>query len=250
MDIVQERLEREYDLDLVTTAPTVVYEVVEVDGTVTALENPSKLPNVSRIEEIREPIILANILTPPDHIGSVIKLCEEKRGVQRSIQYLGSQVQISYELPLAEVVLDFFDRLKSVSRGYASLDYHFVRFEAGPFVRLDILVNGDKVDSLSLIVHRSLADRRGRELVEKMRELIPRQQFDVAIQAAVGAQIIARSTVKALRKNVLAKCYGGDVSRKRKLLEKQKEGKKRMKQIGRVEIPQEAFLAVLQLNDK
>ena len=250
MDIVQERLEREYDLDLVTTAPTVVYEVVEVDGTVTALENPSKLPNVSRIEEIREPIILANILTPPDHIGSVIKLCEEKRGVQRSIQYLGSQVQISYELPLAEVVLDFFDRLKSVSRGYASLDYHFVRFEAGPFVRLDILVNGDRVDSLSLIVHRSLADRRGRELVEKMKELIPRQQFDVAIQAAVGAQIIARSTVKALRKNVLAKCYGGDVSRKRKLLEKQKEGKKRMKQIGRVEIPQEAFLAVLQLNDK
>jgi len=250
MDIVQERLEREYDLDLVTTAPTVVYEVVEVDGTVTALENPSKLPNVSRIEEIREPIILANILTPPDHIGSVIKLCEEKRGVQRSIQYLGSQVQISYELPLAEVVLDFFDRLKSVSRGYASLDYHFVRFEAGPFVRLDILVNGDRVDSLSLIVHRSLADRRGRELVEKMKELIPRQQFDVAIQAAVGAQIIARSTVKALRKNVLAKCYGGDVSRKRKLLEKQKEGKKRMKQIGRVEIPQEAFLAVLQLNEK
>ena len=250
MDIVQERLEREYDLDLVTTAPTVVYEVVEVDGTVTALENPSKLPNVSRIEEIREPIILANILTPPDHIGSVIKLCEEKRGVQRSIQYLGSQVQISYELPLAEVVLDFFDRLKSVSRGYASLDYHFVRFEAGPFVRLDILVNGDKVDSLSLIVHRSVADRRGRELVEKMRELIPRQQFDVAIQAAVGAQIIARSTVKALRKNVLAKCYGGDVSRKRKLLEKQKEGKKRMKQVGTVEIPQEAFLAVLKVGRK
>jgi GTP-binding protein LepA len=250
MDIVQERLEREYDLDLVTTAPTVVYEVVEVDGTVLALENPSKLPNVSRIEEIREPIILANILTPPDYIGNVIKLCEEKRGVQRSIQYLGSQVQISYELPLAEVVLDFFDRLKSASRGYASLDYHFERFEAGPFVRLDILVNADKVDSLSLIVHRSVADRRGRELVEKMKELIPRQQFDVAIQAAVGAQIIARSTVKALRKNVLAKCYGGDVSRKRKLLEKQKEGKKRMKQIGRVEIPQEAFLAVLQLNDK
>ena len=250
MDIVQERLEREYDLDLVTTAPTVVYEVVEVDGTVTALENPSKLPNVSRIEEIREPIILANILTPPDHIGSVIKLCEEKRGVQRSIQYLGSQVQISYELPLAEVVLDFFDRLKSVSRGYASLDYHFVRFEAGPFVRLDILVNGDKVDSLSLIVHRSVADRRGRELVEKMRELIPRQQFDVAIQAAVGAQIIARSTVKALRKNVLAKCYGGDVSRKRKLLEKQKEGKKRMRMVGSVEIPQEAFLSVLRTSDE
>jgi GTP-binding protein LepA len=250
MDIVQERLEREYDLDLITTAPTVVYEVVETDGNIITLDNPAKLPNVSKIEEIREPIIQANILTPPDYIGNVIKLCEEKRGVQKSINYMGSQVQISYELPLAEVVLDFFDKLKSVSRGYASLDYHFLRFEAGPFVRLDVLVNGDKVDSLSLIVHRGSADRRGRDLVEKMRELIPRQQFDVAIQAAIGSQVIARSTVKALRKNVLAKCYGGDVSRKRKLLEKQKEGKKRMKQVGRVEIPQEAFLAVLQLDSK
>jgi GTP-binding protein LepA len=248
MDIVQERLEREYDLALVSTAPTVVYEVVGTDGTVTTLENPAKLPNVSLIEEIREPIILATILTPPDYIGNVIKLCEDKRGVQRSILYLGSQVQIAYELPLAEVVLDFFDKLKSVSRGYASLEYHFIRFDAGPFVRLDILVNGDRVDALSLIVHRSNADRRGRDLVEKMKELIPRQQFDVAIQAAIGAQVIARSTVKALRKNVLAKCYGGDVTRKRKLLEKQKEGKKRMKQIGQVEIPQEAFLAVLQLD--
>jgi GTP-binding protein LepA len=248
MDIVQERLEREYGLDLVTTAPTVIYEVVTTDGEVISLDNPAKLPNTSNIEAIREPIIVANILTPPDHIGNVIKLCEEKRGVQRSIQYLGSQVQISYELPLAEVVLDFFDRLKSASRGYASLDYHFDRFEAGPFVRLDMLVNGDRVDALSLIVHRSVADRRGRDLVEKMRELIPRQMFDVAIQAAIGNQVIARSTVKALRKNVLAKCYGGDVTRKRKLLEKQKAGKKRMKQIGRVEIPQEAFLAVLQVD--
>jgi GTP-binding protein LepA len=250
MDIVQERLEREYDLDLITTAPTVVYEVLSTDGEVLELDNPAKLPNVSKIEEIREPIILCNILTPPDYIGNVIKLCEEKRGVQRSIQYLASQVQIAYEMPLAEVVLDFFDKLKSVSRGYASLDYHFVRFQAGPFVRLDVLVNGERVDSLSMIVHRSQADRRGRDLTEKMRELIPRQMFDVAIQAAIGSQVIARSTVKALRKNVLAKCYGGDVSRKRKLLEKQKEGKKRMKQVGRVEIPQEAFLAVLQLDGK
>jgi GTP-binding protein LepA len=250
MDIVQERLEREYDLDLISTAPTVIYEVLTTDGEVLLLDNPAKLPNVSKIQEVREPIILATILTPPDYIGSVIKLCEEKRGVQRSISYLASQVQIAYELPLAEVVLDFFDKLKSVSRGYASLDYHFVRFEAGPFVRLDMLVNGEKVDSLSLIVHRGNADRRGRDLVDKMGELIPRQMFDVAIQAAIGAQVIARSTVKALRKNVLAKCYGGDVSRKRKLLEKQKEGKKRMKQVGRVEIPQEAFLAVLQLDSK
>jgi GTP-binding protein LepA len=250
MDIVQERLEREYDLDLITTAPTVVYEVVTTDGEVLELDNPAKLPNVSKIGEIREPIILCNILTPPDYIGNIIKLCEEKRGVQRSIQYLASQVQIAYEMPLAEVVLDFFDKLKSVSRGYASLDYHFLRFQAGPFVRLDVLVNGERVDSLSMIVHRSQADRRGRELTEKMRELIPRQMFDVAIQAAIGSQVIARSTVKALRKNVLAKCYGGDVTRKRKLLEKQKEGKKRMKQVGRVEIPQEAFLAVLQLDGK
>ncbi|HZX72544.1 MAG TPA: translation elongation factor 4 [Rhodanobacter sp.] len=246
MEIVQERLEREYNLNLISTAPTVVYEVLKTDGSILMLDNPAKLPtNSSLVQEIREPIIVANILTPPDYIGNVITLCEEKRGVQRSIQYLGNQVQIRYELPLAEVVMDFFDRLKSVSRGYASMDYHFDRFEAGPFVRTDVLINGERVDALSLISHRSHADRRGRELVERMKELIPRQQFDVAIQAAVGAQIIARSTVKALRKNVLAKCYGGDVSRKKKLLEKQKEGKKRMKQVGRVEIPQEAFLAVL-----
>jgi GTP-binding protein LepA len=249
MEIVQERLEREYDLDLITTAPTVVYEILKSDGTTMLLDNPAKLPtNTSLVAEIREPIIIANILTPPDYIGNVITLCEEKRGVQRSIQYLASQVQISYEMPLAEVVMDFFDRLKSVSRGYASMDYHFDRFEAGPFVRTDVLINGERVDALSLIVHRSHADRRGRDLVERMKDLIPRQQFDVAIQAAIGAQVIARSTVKALRKNVLAKCYGGDVSRKKKLLEKQKEGKKRMKQVGRVEIPQEAFLAVLKVD--
>ncbi|HEU4991352.1 MAG TPA: translation elongation factor 4 [Luteimonas sp.] len=250
MEIVQERLEREYDLNLITTAPTVVYEILKTDGTVMPLDNPAKLPQANLVEEVREPIIRANILTPPDYVGNVITLCEEKRGSQVGIQYLGSQVQVSYELPMAEVVLDFFDRLKSVSRGYASLDYHFVRFEAGPFVRVDTLINGDRVDALSLITHRSHADRRGRELTERMRELIPRQMFDVAIQAAIGSQIIARSTVKALRKNVLAKCYGGDATRKKKLLEKQKEGKKRMKQVGRVEIPQEAFLAVLQVDNK
>ncbi|HEY0861135.1 translation elongation factor 4 [Pseudoxanthomonas sp. F37] len=250
MEIVQERLEREYDLDLITTAPTVVYEVLKTDGTVLSLDNPAKLPQSNLIDEVREPIIRANILTPEAYIGAIIKLCEEKRGVQIGIQYLASQVQISYELPMAEVVLDFFDKLKSVSRGYASLDYSFLRFQPGPFVRLDTLINGDKVDALSLIVHRSHADRRGRELCEKMKDLIPRQMFDVAIQAAVGSQIIARSTVKAMRKNVLAKCYGGDITRKKKLLEKQKEGKKRMKQVGRVEIPQEAFLAVLQVDSK
>ncbi|MFL6592875.1 MAG: translation elongation factor 4 [Luteimonas sp.] len=250
LEIVQERLEREYDLNLVTTAPTVVYEVLLTDGSVLPLDNPAKLPPPNRLQEIREPIILATILTPPDYVGSIITLCEEKRGSQQGIQYLGSQVQISYELPMAEVVLDFFDRLKSVSRGYASLDYHLIRFDAGPFVRVDTLINGDKVDAMSLIVHRAHADRRGREIAEKMRELIPRQMFDVAIQAAVGAQVIARTTVKAMRKNVLAKCYGGDASRKKKLLEKQKAGKKRMKQVGRVEIPQEAFLAVLQVDNK
>ncbi|HEX5664062.1 MAG TPA: translation elongation factor 4 [Xanthomonadaceae bacterium] len=250
LEIVQERLEREYDLNLITTAPTVVYEVLRTDGSVMPLDNPAKLPAANLIEEVREPIIRANILTPPDYVGNVITLCEEKRGSQIGITYLGSQVQISYELPMAEVVLDFFDRLKSVSRGYASLDYHFLRFDAGPFVRVDTLINGDRVDALSLITHRQHADRRGRDLVEKMRELIPRQMFDVAIQAAIGSQIIARSTVKALRKNVLAKCYGGDATRKKKLLEKQKEGKKRMKQVGRVEIPQEAFLAVLQVDNK
>ncbi|MEO8000498.1 MAG: translation elongation factor 4 [Arenimonas sp.] len=249
MEIVQERLEREYDLNLITTAPTVIYEVLKTDGTVIPMDNPAKLPPTTLVQEIREPIIRANILTPPDYVGNVIKLCEEKRGSQIGIQYLGSQVQISYEMPMAEVVLDFFDRLKSVSRGYASLDYHFLRFEAGPFVLLDTLINGDRVDALSSIVHRSHADRRGRELCEKMRELIPRQMFDVAIQAAIGAQIISRSTVKAMRKNVLAKCYGGDATRKKKLIEKQKEGKKRMKQVGRVEIPQEAFLAVLKMDN-
>ncbi|MGD9582116.1 MAG: translation elongation factor 4 [Lysobacterales bacterium] len=250
MEIVQERLEREYDIDLITTAPTVVYQVLKTDGSVIDLDNPSKLPPSNQIEQIREPIIHASILTPPDYVGNVIKLCEEKRGVQLSINYLGSQVQIVYEMPLAEVVLDFFDRLKSASRGYASLDYHFLRFDVGNFVLLDVLINGDKVDALSTIVHRTQADRRGRLVCEKMRELIPRQMFDVAIQAAIGAQIIARSTVKAMRKNVLAKCYGGDVSRKRKLLDKQKEGKKRMKQVGRVDIPQEAFLAILQTESK
>ncbi|TKR34193.1 elongation factor 4 [Luteimonas gilva] len=250
MEIVQERLEREYDLNLITTAPTVIYEVLKTDGTVMPLDNPAKLPQMNLVEEIREPIIRANILTPPDYVGNVITLCEEKRGSQVGINYLGSQVQISYELPMAEVVLDFFDRLKSVSRGYASLDYHFLRFDAGPFVRVDTLINGDKVDALSIITHRQHADRRGRDLTERMRELIPRQMFDVAIQAAIGSQIIARTTVKALRKNVLAKCYGGDATRKKKLLEKQKEGKKRMKQVGRVEIPQEAFLAVLQVDNK
>ena len=250
MEIVQERLEREYDLNLISTAPTVIYEVLRTDGSVMPLDNPAKLPPVNLIEEIREPIIRANILTPPDYVGNVITLCEERRGSQISITYMGNQVQISYELPMAEVVLDFFDRLKSISRGYASLDYQFLRFQAGPFVRLDTLINGDKVDALSIITHRAHADRRGREISEKMRELIPRQMFDVAIQAAVGVQVIARSTVKAMRKNVLAKCYGGDISRKKKLLEKQKAGKKRMKQVGRVEIPQEAFLAVLQIDNK
>ncbi|MFO1473553.1 MAG: translation elongation factor 4 [Lysobacterales bacterium] len=231
MEIVQERLEREYDLNLITTAPTVVYEVLKTDGSVMPLDNPAKLPPPNQVGEIREPIIRANILTPPEYIGNIIKLCEDKRGVQVGITYMASQVQIAYELPMAEVVLDFFDKLKSVSRGYASLDYHFLRFDAGPFVRVDTLINGDKVDALSIIVHRSHADRRGRELTEKMKDLIPRQMFDVAIQAAIGAQVIARTTVKALRKNVLAKCYGGDATRKKKLLEKQKEGKKRMKQV-------------------
>ncbi|HEU4814363.1 MAG TPA: translation elongation factor 4 [Xanthomonadaceae bacterium] len=248
MEIVQERLEREYDLNLISTAPTVVYEVLKTDGSILSLDNPAKLPPSNHVEEIREPIIRATILTPDEYVGNIIKLCEDKRGSQLGINYLGGQVQISYELPMAEVVLDFFDRLKSVSRGYASLDYHFERFEAGAFVRVDTLINGDKVDALSLIVHRAQADRRGRELTEKMKELIPRQMFDVAIQAAIGSQVIARTTVKALRKNVTAKCYGGDASRKKKLLEKQKEGKKRMKQVGRVEIPQEAFLAVLQMD--
>ena len=250
MDIVQERLEREYAVDLITTAPTVIYEVELTNGEILTLENPAKLPAINKIAEIREPIIQADILVPQDYVGSVIGLCEEKRGRQIGMNYLGGQVSIQYELPLSEVVLDFFDRLKSVSRGYASFDYHFVRFTDGPFVRVDVLINGERVDALSLIMHRDHAQRRGRELAINMKELIPRQMFDVAIQASIGAQVIARTTVKALRKNVTAKCYGGDASRKRKLLEKQKAGKKRMKQVGSVEIPQEAFLAVLQQDSK
>jgi GTP-binding protein LepA len=250
MDIVQERLEREYQLTLVTSAPTVVYEVARTDATIDYVDNPAKLPPSNDIEEIREPIIVASILVPPDHVGAVLKLCNDKRGTQKKMQYLGTQVSLQYELPLAEVVLDFFDRLKSVSRGYASFDYEFSHFAAAPLVKLDILINGDKVDALSIIVHRESAYQRGRELVDKMQELIPRQMFEVAVQAAIGSAVIARATVKALRKNVLAKCYGGDVTRKRKLLEKQKEGKKRMKQLGHVEIPQEAFLAVLQVGRK
>ena len=247
MEIVQERLEREYDLELITTAPTVIFEVVTTKGETLAVDNPSSLPPSNEIEELREPIIAANILVPEQYVGAVIKLCVEKRGVQTHMRYLGGQVSLEYELPMAEVVMDFFDRLKSVSRGFASFDYHFLRFDAARLVRLDMLINGDRVDALSVIVHAENVRSRGRELVEKMRELIPRQMFDVAIQAAVGSQIIARSNVKALRKNVTAKCYGGDVSRKRKLLEKQKAGKKRMKQVGSVEIPQEAFLAVLRV---
>jgi len=247
MEIVQERLEREYNLELITTAPTVVFEVEDTSGKVLLVDNPSKLPPANEISELREPIISANILVPEQYLGAVIKLCIEKRGVQKNMRYLGGQVSLEYEIPLAEVVLDFFDRLKSASRGFASFDYHFERFEHAELVRLDILINKDKVDALSIIVHRENVKYRGRELVEKMRELIPRQMFDVAIQAAIGSQVIARSNVKALRKNVTAKCYGGDVSRKRKLLEKQKAGKKRMKQLGSVEIPQEAFLAVLRV---
>jgi GTP-binding protein LepA len=250
MDIVQERLEREYQLTLVTSAPTVVYEVLKSDGELRYVDNPAKLPSLNEIEEIREPIITANILVPPDHVGAVLKLCNDKRGTQKKMLYLGTQVSLQYELPLAEVVLDFFDRLKSSSRGYASFDYEFSHFAVAPLVKLDILINGDIVDALSIIAHRENAYQRGRELVDKMHELIPRQMFEVAVQAAIGKEVIARATVKALRKNVLAKCYGGDVSRKRKLLEKQKEGKKRMKQLGHVEIPQEAFLAVLQVGRK
>lgn len=250
MEIVQERLEREYNLNLITTAPTVVYEILTTKGDVIYVDNPSKLPAVNFIDELREPIARANILVPQEHLGNVITLCTERRGMQKSMLFHGNQVALVYELPMGEIVLDFFDRLKSVSRGYASLDYAFSHFECADLVKLDIMINAEKVDALASIVHRAQSHSRGRLVTEKMQELIPRQMFDVAIQAAIGGQIVARSTVKALRKNVTAKCYGGDISRKRKLLEKQKEGKRRMKQVGSVEVPQEAFLAVLKIDEK
>ncbi|GHC20753.1 translation elongation factor 4 [Aidingimonas halophila] len=249
MEIVQERLEREYDLELLTTAPTVIYELLMNDGEVIYVSNPSKLPDLASVETMSEPVVRASILVPQDFVGNVLAECEQRRGTQLDMQFLGNQIQLTYELPMSEVVMDFFDRLKSLSKGYASLDYNFERFEVANLVRLDVLINGDRVDALAAIVHRDQAHGRGRALVEKMKELIPRQMFDVAIQAAVGNQVVARSTVKALRKNVTAKCYGGDVTRKKKLLEKQKAGKKRMKQVGKVEIPQDAFLAALKVND-
>jgi GTP-binding protein LepA len=250
MEIVQERLEREFDMDLITTAPTVIYEVVMRDGSVVQVDNPSKMPDVSKIEVIREPIVTVNLYMPQEYVGSVITLCTQKRGVQINMSYHGKQVLLVYEMPMAEIVMDFFDKLKSVSRGYASMDYEFKEYRPADVVKVDILINGEKVDALAIIVHRANSQYRGREVAAKMRELIPRQMFDVAIQAAIGANIISRENVKALRKNVLAKCYGGDISRKRKLLEKQKAGKKRMKQVGSVEIPQEAFLAILRVDDK
>ncbi|MEK7694964.1 MAG: translation elongation factor 4, partial [Pseudomonadota bacterium] len=250
MEIVQERLEREFDMDLITTAPTVVYQVQQRDGTVLTVENPAKMPDPSKIEAILEPIVTVNLYMPQDYVGSVMTLCTQKRGAQINMSYHGKQVQLTYEIPMAEIVMDFFDRLKSVSRGYASMDYEFKEYRQSDVVKVDILINSDKVDALSVIVHRSNSQYRGREVAAKMREIIPRQMYDVAIQAAIGSNIIARENVKALRKNVLAKCYGGDISRKKKLLEKQKAGKKRMKQVGTVEIPQEAFLAILQVDDK
>jgi GTP-binding protein LepA len=250
MEIVQERLEREFDMDLITTAPTVVYEVLQRDGTVVSVDNPSKMPDLSKIEEIREPIVTVNLFMPQEYVGAVITLCTQKRGSQINMSYRGRQVQLTYEIPMAEIVLDFFDRLKSISRGYASMDYEFKEYRNADVVKVDMLINGDKVDALSVIVHRSQSQYRGRQVAAKMREIIPRQMYDVAIQAAIGANIISRENIKALRKNVLAKCYGGDISRKKKLLEKQKAGKKRMKQVGSVEIPQEAFLAILQVEDK
>ena len=248
MEIVQERLSREYDLDLITTAPTVNYEIACTNGEILSIDNPGDLPAVNNIDEIREPIVQANILVPQEHLGNVITLCIEKRGVQKDIIYHGNQVAVTYELPMAEVVMDFFDKLKSTSRGYASLDYNFVRFEAADMVRVDVMINGDRVDAVAMITHRDNSVARGRMLVDKLKELIHRQMFDIAIQAAIGNNVIARTTVKQLRKNVTAKCYGGDISRKKKLLQKQKDGKKRMKQVGNVEVPQEAFLAVLKLD--
>ncbi len=245
MEIVQERLEREYNMSLITTAPTVVYEVATTAGSTLYIDNPAHLPGTDKLQAIREPVVRADILTPQEYLGNVISLCIEKRGEQKKLHYAGRQVAIAFELPLSEVVLDFFDRLKSVSKGYASFDYHFERYQEAPLVKLDVLINGDRVDALSCIVHRDLAQRRGRELAAKMKQLVPRQMYEVAIQAAIGSKIIARESVKALRKNVTAKCYGGDVTRKRKLLEKQKAGKKRMKQLGSVEIPQSAFMAIL-----
>jgi len=249
MEIVQERLERQYDMNLITTAPTVVYQVQQSDGTIIMVDNPSKMPETSKVDIILEPIVTVNLYMPQEYVGSIITLCVGKRGIQTGMNYLGRQVQLTYELPMAEIVMDFFDRLKSISRGYASMDYEFKEYRPADVVKVDILINGDRVDALSVIVHRSNSQHRGREVVSKMRSIIPRQMFDVAIQAAIGSNIVARENVKALRKNVLAKCYGGDISRKRKLLEKQKEGKKRMKQVGNVEIPQEAFLAILQVED-
>jgi GTP-binding protein LepA len=249
MDIVQERLEREYNMDLITTAPSVVYEVLETNGEVVYVENPAKLPSVDRIAEIREPIVTVTIFVPSEYVGAVMKLCQEKRGIQTNLAYHGRQVHLTYDLPLAEIVLDFFDRMKSITRGYASMDYDFKEYRASDVVRVDMLINGDRVDALSSIMHRSNAVARGRALAQRLRTLIPRQMYDVAIQAAIGGNIIARENIKALRKNVLAKCYGGDITRKRKLLEKQKAGKKRMKQVGTVEIPQEAFLAILRQDE-